>query len=696
MVSPSFVLSRALKAFVGILLPFVAISASSQESTGDGDGDIEEVVVTAEFRNVAINEVASSVSLLVPESSADAANHLEEMLGRAVNVNLASGASRARFVQMRGIGERGQFAEPLNSSVALLIDGVDFSGLGTAATLFDVSQIEVLRGPQGTLYGANALAGLINVITPPAASEWQRKARFDAGNYGAFGLGGVVSGPLNDAVGMRLSAQRYSDDGFMQNRFLGDNDTDNHDETTLRLKLDGSSDTVAWQLGAGLVDIANGYDAFSLDNNRQTRSDQPGVDEQTSRYLSARVEAKQLDWANVVAAFGFVGSDIRYGYDEDWTYDGFHPYGYSSTDYYERDVETVTADLRWLSKASDANALEWVVGVYVLERDVDLARTYTWLDDDFTSVFSVDRKALYGEVGLPLSELWTLSVGARFEQHQATYSDNAAVGFSPRDELLGARLRLEKSFQTGQLAYASFTQGYKSGGFNTSGTLDADLRLFDPETLWNLEVGYKTSVLNDSGQLRVALFHMARADVQIATSVVRVRDDGSAEFIEFTGNAASGANQGLEVELDLALSERVMMSAGVGLLDTQYQDFIDAAGNDLDGREQAHAPNYQAHLSLDYDISEAWFASLALEAKDGFYFSDSHSAQANSYALVNGALGYRNGRLTARLWGRNLADAEYHVRGFYFGNDPRSNYAESVWTQLGAPRQLGVSVALDW
>jgi outer membrane receptor protein involved in Fe transport len=101
-------------------------------------------------------------------------------------------------------------------------------------------------------------------------------------------------------------------------------------------------------------------------------------------------------------------------------------------------------------------------------------------------------------------------------------------------------------------------------------------------------------------------------------------------------------------------------------------------------------------LAVDYDISEAWFASLALEAKDGFYFSDSHSAEANSYALINGAVGYRKGRLTARLWGRNLTDAEYHVRGFYFGNDPRNNYAESVWTQLGAPRQLGVSVALDW
>ena len=82
------------------------------------------------------------------------------------------------------------------------------------------------------------------------------------------------------------------------------------------------------------------------------------------------------------------------------------------------------------------------------------------------------------------------------------------------------------------------------------------------------------------------------------------------------------------------------------MLDTQYEDFIDAAGNDLDGREQAHAPGYQAHLSIDYEFSESWFASIAVEAKDGFYFSDSHSAQADSYALFNGALGYRQGRFS--------------------------------------------------
>ena len=354
---PTSALAAVLASFFCLSAPVVAVNASSSESIALLDA-IEEVVVTAEFRNVAVNQVPGSVPLLVPEDRADVANHLEEVLGGAVNVNLASGASRARFVQMRGIGERGQFAEPLNSSVALLIDGVDFSGLGTAATLFDVSQVEVLRGPQGTLYGANALAGLINVVTPASAAQWQRMMRFDAGNYGALGFGGVISGPLSSDVGLRLSAQQYSDDGFIKNQYLRRDDTDNHDETTLRLKLDGRNDVVDWQLSAGVIDIANGYDAFSLDNDRQTRSDQPGVDEQSSQFLSARIETKQLQQGTLVAALGFVSSDVVYGYDEDWTYDGFHPYGYSSTDYYDRDVETTTADMRWVSKPTDANAME--------------------------------------------------------------------------------------------------------------------------------------------------------------------------------------------------------------------------------------------------------------------------------------------------------------------------------------------------
>ena len=180
---------------------------------------IEEVVVTAEFRPVTVAEVPGSVSILNPNANGDLINHLDELLSRAANVNLTSGASRARFIQIRGIGERSQFVEPLNPSVGLLVDGVDLSGLGGAATLFDVQQVEVLRGPQGTLYGANALAGLINVVTPDATEDLSGFLQIDGGNYGARGVGAVLSGAVTDEVGFRISARQYQDDGFINNVF---------------------------------------------------------------------------------------------------------------------------------------------------------------------------------------------------------------------------------------------------------------------------------------------------------------------------------------------------------------------------------------------------------------------------------------------------------------------------------------------
>ena len=176
------------------------------------DTIIEEIVVTGELRESALASTPSSVSVLQPgDRRQTAVQQIEQVLGWAPNVNYASGASRARFFQIRGIGERGQFVEPLNSSVGLLLDGVDMSGIGTAATMFDVAQVEVFRGPQGTLYGANALAGLINVVSNAPTTEFEASIQLDAGDYGARGLGAVVSGPLSEQVRFRLGAQLYQD-----------------------------------------------------------------------------------------------------------------------------------------------------------------------------------------------------------------------------------------------------------------------------------------------------------------------------------------------------------------------------------------------------------------------------------------------------------------------------------------------------
>ncbi len=125
---------------------------------------LEEIVVTARLLPKPVDTVPASVSVLPAALIRDRqANHFEELLNAAPNVNYSSGASRGRFVQIRGIGERSQFVDPVDPSVGLYIDGIDFSGLGNAGTLFDVEQVEVLRGPQGTAFGASAMAGLVNI-----------------------------------------------------------------------------------------------------------------------------------------------------------------------------------------------------------------------------------------------------------------------------------------------------------------------------------------------------------------------------------------------------------------------------------------------------------------------------------------------------------------------------------------------------
>lgn len=400
---PSFAAKapRAAQLLQLSVLSFVACFVSSPVFADEVGDVIEEVIVTGEFRDTSVSQLAASVSVLLPEQNGDSVSHLEEILGRAPNVNFASGGSRARFFQVRGIGERGQFSEPLNASVGLLVDGVDLSGIGTAATLADVSQVEVFRGPQGTVFGANALAGLINVVTPNVADDFSGSVDLGLGNYSAVDLGGVLSGPINDRVGFRISAHQYKDNGFIDNIRIGRDDTDNHDETTIRGKVAGDLEQGDWQVVFGSINIENGYDAFSLDNDRNTRSDEPGTDMQDSQYLGLNLDLNLNKKIALDASVAYVRSDIDYGYDEDWTFTGFDVAGYSSTDLYSRDVDTVTLDLRLLSRVGEglaAGKVDWVVGFYALDRQVDLTRQYTYLANNFTSDFDVDRVALYGEV----------------------------------------------------------------------------------------------------------------------------------------------------------------------------------------------------------------------------------------------------------------------------------------------------------
>jgi outer membrane receptor for ferric coprogen and ferric-rhodotorulic acid len=295
-----------------------------------------------------------------------------------------------------------------------------------------------------------------------------------------------------------------------------------------------------------------------------------------------------------------------------------------------------------------------------------------------------------------LGKNWNLTLGVRAEHFNAAYNDSNEIDFAPNKNLFGGKAAL--TYTTGQdnILYASVSQGYKTGGFNTDGTLDKEFREFDAEELLNYELGFKGSLYNEKIRTQVTLFFMDRDDVQISSSLVQTRSDGSSEFIEYIGNAASGSNYGLEVSGEFNATERVMLYSSAGILKTKYKTFINSAGENLNGRQQAHAPNYQYTLGISAKLNSALEFDANLQGRDRFYFSDSHSGQSEKYNLLNASVRYSRKDWRLTVWGRNINNQDYLVRGFFFGNDPRDNYNPKSYTQLGEPARYGITLNLDF
>jgi outer membrane receptor protein involved in Fe transport len=697
----------------------VSLNTNAQEKKADDKSKTEIITVTSDFRQENLLKTASALSVLTAiEIQQRNAQNLEELIAVIPNVNLASGSQRARYYQIRGIGERSQYNEPINPSVGMIIDGIDFTGVGSIATLFDIQQVEVFRGPQGTRFGANALAGMLNITTNAPTDEFEGNIKVDAGNYHSYGLGVALSGPASDAVNYRVSANKYQSDGFIKNTHLNKSDTNNRDELSLRgnLSIEASKDLTI-SLSAFHFDFDNGFDAFSLDNTRNTLSDQPGVDQQKTSALSAKFIYEGFDKFTLETLLSHADSDLTYGYDEDWAYGEYEwrsdepvytpdpcitptgcladADGYSSTDYYFRDKSTQTVELRALSNKESKlfdDTTSWVAGIYFKQDDEDLQREYTYLENDFISSFDTQSIAIYGQLDSQLNEQWTLTTGLRVEQRSADYINSDDFIDSPDDTMIGGKLVLSYQQNSDMFWYGSINRGYKAGGTNTDGTLPENLRTFDPEYLLNYELGYKVSLFDNAAFVRAAVFYMDRTDVQVKSSKTIAREDGSAQFIDYLGNAATGSNVGVEVEANWQVSELFELYGSLGLLDTEFNDFINANGVSLSGRQQAHAPNYQFSTGINIRPTEYWLINVSFDGKDGFYYSDSHNERSKSVELVNASITYLQDDYQVKVWARNLADENYTNRGFYFGNDPRDGYKGKQYTQLSEPLVFGITL----
>src|SRR5690554_318298 len=689
-----------------LALPFSATAAQTELSTQ---------TVKADFRHTQVQQLPEATTVVGAEQiDARSAEHLEQILSFAPNVNFSSGSSRGRYYLIRGIGERSQFIDPINPSVGLVIDGIDMTGLGAAATLFDVQQVEILRGPQGTRFGANALAGVINITSAEPTRYGEGYVSAKAGNYNSYGLGTAVSGQLSDKLQGRLAVHNYQSDGYMQNDFLGRKDTQDQNELLLRGKL-------AWQPSADsevkftylYANVDNGYDVFTLDNSRNSLADEPGKDRQETHAASLNVQQKINAATNLEILLTGSKNDTTYSSDEDWVYGRYEKdpieginvcivetcyvdsdkYAFSYFDQYEREFQRDSINLRLLSSPEGRwfnNSTDWVFGLYSMQREEELLRTRrkeaSW--SEYRNSLDVSSHSLYTELTTAFSETTRLVYGARAENWRNIYSASDNVQGETNEWLWGGKLTLEQDVGFDHMSYLSVARGYKAGGINSSPDISVENREFATEHNNTVELGLKSAWLHDDLTTRIAAFYIQRKNQQVKSSYVVTATPPA--FQDYLANAAEGRNYGVELESSWQLSEQLLWSLSYGYLNTKFNDYTyETSGGTFSktGRAQSHAPEHSGSTAITYKIIPSLSLRLEAEAKDKFYFSDSHDEQATGYVLYHARLSYNKPSFELALSGRNLGNIDTETRGFGgFGNDPRDGWAEHKYVQLGEPR----------
>ncbi len=674
--------------------------------------ELDDVVISADFRPEKASKTAVSVTEIGSETiQSRGAQHLEEVLNLAPNVNFSSGASRGQFFQIRGMGERSQFNNVINPSVGLVIDGVDFTRTGGAATLFDIESVEVLRGPQGTKFGTNGLAGTINLRSKEPTKDFDLHMEAGLAEYNTRNLGVAVGGTIvEDKVLGRASIYSHQSDGYMDNDFLGRDNTQNQDELTLRGKLKFLvSDDFTVDLSYLHLNIDNGYDAFTLDNSRNSMSDQPGEDKLRTNAFAVKTNWQASDAVILQSEVTYMQSDITYSYDADWGFAGQFAAGlfpYIGFEQFDRERENYSVELRALS--DDAGRIfggttDWTIGVFHLDQDENFDQNSDFGDFGATLLdgdYDTQNTAVYGQLDTHITDKLTLVSGLRVGYFEAQYNDSESVNIQTDEVLWGGKLGLDYQVTPDHLLYTSLARGYKSGGVNNNAFLRSQSdREFDSEHNVNFELGAKSKWLNGRLVTSITAFYTDRRDAQTKNSTAVAIDDGTGApkvaFIDFIDNAASATHQGVEASMDWFVTDKFRLMGSLGLLDARFDDY-NLNGVSQGGKDVAHAPNYTFNVGTEVYVNDAWTVRANVEGKDAFYFSDSHDARSNGYAIVNASADYKFDHWKVSIWARNLFDKDYYTRGFFFGNNPANGYADERYVQFAEPRVAGVTVSYDY
>ena len=678
----------------------------------------KEIIVRAGLSDESLQKVASSVTIITGDHIRETgADHFQSLTEQIPNLNWAGGTSRPRYFQIRGIGERSHyFGEgPPNFSVGFVLDDMDLSGLGMVGLLYDIDQIEIFKGPQSSVYGPNAMAGLISLKSTDPTDHFEMRTSTSFGSDNHYGGSSVMNVQFMKNMKLRLGGVNNYSDGFRENVTQSVTHTNKREESFSRMKLSYDPNNQLSILATLIyTKLENGYDAWAPDNNTdfKTYSNDKGEDSQRTYGYSLRANFEASENLSITSITSFTETDLVHAYDGDWadsTYwhdnHDFDPavegWAYEFYDKNERNRANLSQEIR-LSMGSI------ILGGYfkhLIEQDEAKGYLFGGVATDAISHYDFQVTAGYAQYGLDLTSSLKLKANVRFENNSIIY-DGSSQGFNDYWEkiflppihfnidhsMLGYRAALHYLKDEYTSFYGSVSQGYKSGGVNQQPYLSDISRPYEPEFIQNFEIGLKHAT--DKYRTQLSVFYGQRKDQQVSVSSQQVEGDPNS-FLYYTGNAGSGTIQGFEWENMLNVSSNLSMDASLGYLKTWVEKFIYFASEGMEtsggDREAAMSPVITGSLRLNYSNDSGIFGSVRSSYKSGYFYSDSHNEKAKPYTLTNLALGKSFGKTTAKIWIRNAFDERFTTRGFYFGLIP-PNYPDQLWKSYGDPRQIGVSM----
>ncbi len=707
--------------------PQPAVAATDEAAT------IEEIVVTARKREEGLLDTPLSVSAL---TAADLARRqvddLGDLTGIVPNLALNMGDAANAVVYVRGVGQRDSlsFADP---GVGIYLDDVYLGrAQGAFLDVIDVDRIEVLRGPQGTLYGRNTIGGAVKYVSAAPSATPLVDIEAGLGNYSERLVRGVVSGPMADDGSLlgRLTIAWSGHDGYAENVHAQAGATDGDrdslawraqlnyapgDAWEAHLAIDRSvSDpsrsitparvTVGPTLVAATATKPPASDAFAVeaDFNDVERLTVQGASLVLRRTLSPSVDVKSITAYRTVAHQTHI--------DLDGT--GFPVFGVLV----DQDQAQFSQEVQLAFAPGDA--LSGLIGAYWFsETDVtpDGIRNAEPIDFAFGGGFflpyntvsendqRIDAAAVFGELSWPVGERVELTAGLRYTDETRHLKRKACQAFSPAPLDIDActpgvgslnpfalRLDLEDSFdaltpklgiayttESAGLVYLNWARGFKSGGFDgrigyngasSPEAVDTQAEPYDPEFADTYEVGWKVGGSDGSWRLSAAAFVNDYTDLQLSSFSATP----SGGFATVFTNAGKAEARGLELEAMMRPTPRLLLSASLGLLNAEYQEFIDATQRDVaDERTPIHAPDQTGSLAAQYEVPTG-FGRILL-AWDMTWRSDYFVEVNNHPALAQGGYGLHNvavaledeeDRWTVSLGVRNATDETYITHGF--------------------------------